>query len=109
MSFEGQGFGNAAATGTPAGTSCAACSAAEPAQTPSVCVAAPPILTARGTVVSIKMVPGFQYGLSCFSNAACPGNGTVRIAMSASAAAWEFSAPRIGTFRPPFAELLWAA
>src|SRR5712664_364248 len=86
-------FCNAAARLTPAGSSSLVCSAAEPCQTPSTRVAAPPIVAAKGTVVSITIVPGFQTPFNCLSSATTPEKGTVNTATSQAAAAAGLSMP----------------
>src|SRR6266851_2905133 len=88
-------FCNAAARLTPAGKSSFVCSAAEPCQTPSTRVAAPPMVAARGTVVSITIVPGFQTLFNCLSSATTPEKGTVNTATSHAAAAERLSSPSI--------------
>src|SRR5713226_863516 len=88
-------FWNAAAKLTPAGKSSFVCSAAEPCQTPSTRVAAPPTVAASGAVVSITIVPGFHTLFNCFSSPAAPEKGTVKIAISQTAAAEGLSLPSI--------------
>src|SRR5713101_4862106 len=88
-------FCNAAARLTPAGSSSLVCSAAEPCHTPSMRVAAPPIVAARGTVVSITIVPGFHTLFNCLSSATTPEKGTVNTATSHAAAAERLSSPSI--------------
>src|SRR6267143_3346561 len=86
-------FWNAAAKLTPAGKSSCVCSAAEPCQTPSTRVAAPPTVAAKGTVVSSTIVPGFHTLFNCLSSAAAPEKGTVNTATSQAAAAEGLSRP----------------
>src|SRR5712664_1228693 len=88
-------FCNAAARLTLSGNSSLVCSAAEPCQTPSKRVAAPPIVAARGTVVSITIVPGFQTFFNCLRSATTPEKGTVSTATSHAAAAERLSSPSI--------------
>src|ERR1035437_10250126 len=71
----------------------AACSAAEPCHTPSTRVGRPSTAAASGTVASISTVPGRNDGFSCFSNSACPANGTVSTTMSDILTAVVLSAP----------------
>ena len=88
-------FWNAAARLTLGGKSSFVCSAAEPCQTPSTRVAAPPTVAASGTVVSITIVPGFQMLFSCLSSGTTPEKGTVNTARSHAAAAEGLSSPSI--------------
>src|SRR6202158_1433853 len=93
-------FCNAAARLTPSGRSSLVCSAAEPCQTPSTRVGAPPIDAARGTVVSITIVPGFHTLFNCLSSATTPEKGTVNTATSHAAAAEGLSRPSISAAPP---------
>src|SRR6267154_1886407 len=86
-------FWNAAATLTPRGKSSFVCSAAEPCQTPSTRVAAPPTVAASGTVVSIAIVPGFHTFFNCLSSGTTPEKGTVKMAISQAAVAEGLSVP----------------
>ena len=82
----------AANTGVPAGVNSRTCSAADPCQTPSIRVGLPPIVAARGTVVSTRMA-SFREPRMLFNMAACAGNGTAITTTDACAAACEFSHP----------------
>src|SRR6267143_1188231 len=93
-------FCNAAARPTLAGNSSLVCSAAEPCQTPSTRVGAPPIVAAKGTVVSITIVPGFHTLFNCLSTATMPEKGTVNTATSHAAAAEGLSRPSISAAPP---------
>jgi len=88
-------FCNAAAKLTPGGNSSFVCSAAEPCQTPSVRVAAPPTVAANGTVVSMTVVPGLHTLFNCFKRTAALEKGTVSTATSHAAAADALSIPSI--------------
>ena len=93
----------------PAGTSSAACCAAEPSQMPRVRVARPPTLAARGTVVSTTMLPGRIAGLICLSRAQWPSNGMVSTIRSAAAQAAVFSSPETFALLPTAAWIFAAA
>src|ERR1700687_4877225 len=93
-------FCSAAARLTPSGRSSLVCSAAEPCQTPSTRVGVPPIDAARGTVVSITIVPGFHTLFNCLSSATIPEQGTVNNAIPHAAAAERLSRPSISAAPP---------
>src|SRR5664279_1204857 len=74
-------------TRTPSGAISAACSAAEPCQTPSIRVALPLTAAASGTVASISSLPGVSASLRLVSVSEWLRNGTLRITVSAARAA----------------------
>src|SRR3984893_12176728 len=76
---------------------------------PRVRVTRPPTLAARGTVVSITMLPGRIAGLICLSNPQWPSNGMVSISRSVAAQAATFSSPETFALPPTVARILAAA
>src|ERR1700730_14450711 len=76
---------------------------------PRARVTRPPARAARGTVVSITMLPGRMAGLICLSSPQWPSNGMVSTSRSAAAQAALFSSPETLALLPTAAWIFAAA